>query len=91
MQKKNDGLGTPRPPAHEILWQTRTKELCKQGGPGQVRSGQARSREGAGTDVGISTFYTQQRLTNEPKCEFHTTVFKAASLHDPSFAYVQHA
>ena len=34
-----------------------------------------------------TAIYMRQKLTNEPKCEFHTTSSRAASLYDPGFVF----
>ena len=62
---------------------------------GQVRSGLHASgepvlgRRRKKHNMYTTAVYMRQKLTNEGKCEFHTT--SSTSLHDPRFAYLQYA
>ena len=62
---------------------------------GQVRSGLHASgepvlgRRRKKHNMYTTAVYMRQKLTNEGKCEFHTT--SSTSLHDPRLAYLQYA
>ena len=64
-------------------------------GPPGVRSGLHASgepvlgRRRKKHNMYTTAVYMRQKLTNEGKCEFHTT--SSTSLHDPRFAYLQYA
>ena len=67
------------------------------GSKGQVRPGLHASgepvlgRRRKKDNMYTIAIYMRQKLTNECKCQFHTTSWRAASLHDPRFAYLQYA
>ena len=65
-------------------------------GSGQVRSGLHASgepvlgRRRKKHNMCTTAIYMWQKLSNETKCEFHTTS-SSTSLHDPRFVYLQYA
>ena len=71
-----------------VKWDDKLSHLVRSGQACTPMASPVLGRRRKKHNMYTTAIYMRQKLTNEGKCEFHTT--SSTSLHDPRFAYLQY-